>query len=121
MRGRRVLGGGGAVTLVAALVTGLMGNARDQELQRVSRTMCPQRECGLLAPNQRLQLARVNSEMKTYYTVTNVLLGIGGVSLAAAGVWYLLSPRAHDRDEGEVAVLPYVASGGVGGYVRLVF
>lgn len=96
------LGAGGVVMLGTALVTGLLGSARDAEVRRFARACAAPCDPG---SEQRQKAEALQSEVGTLYTATNILVVAGAVSVAGAAVWFLLAPRAGSREQ---AVLPEV-------------
>jgi hypothetical protein len=113
-----IVGSVGVLTLTAALVTGVMGNARDEELHQVAKT-CPAGNCGSLPADQQRAIAHTQSSMETLYAATNVLLIVGAASVTTAVVWYLALPSPDDHQA--VMVAPYVVPGSAGGTLRLSF
>ena len=75
--------GVGGVSLIAALITGLLTRATNQELSRNcdSDEVCPDHLESVMDHGERLKLA------------TNVLLGVGLGAVAAGTTWWLLANR----------------------------
>jgi hypothetical protein len=107
-----LLGSAGGLMLSAALVTGLMGHSRDAEIRRAAQA-CAGPAC-MFAPQERIELLRLQDQISTFYAVTNVLLVVGGITTASSVVWYFLRPTPSEH---EVSVLPYVERGGAGARV----
>jgi hypothetical protein len=110
-----VLGGAGVAMLAGGLVTGLLGQARDADVrgfaQRCSDPCDP-------PPEQRAELQKLQSEVNTLFTATNILVISGGASVAAAVAWYLLRPTSADS---EVSLVPVVAPSEAGAKVTVRF
>jgi hypothetical protein len=102
--GAIIVGGTGVALLAGGLVTGLMGQGRDAEIRRFGR------ECTAPCdppPEQRAKIKQLQSEVKTLYTTTNILIVVGGVSVVAAVGWVLLWPKAADSDR--VSFTPFAS------------
>lgn len=105
-----LLGGAGAVALSAGLVTYLVANHMQSEIERVERAcMHPCR----FAPDSELRLMRDQDTTSTLFTISDVVLIAGGVSLAGSLLWYALRHTPDDPPP-EVALIPWVGSGRLG-------
>lgn len=94
--GAWIVGGAGALLLVAGGVTGFIGLGKKSDLE----DRCPDNTCRYTSAEQKDEYESDKDSLKTLGTTTTVLLTAGGVLVAGGATWLLLGSRSDASQTG---------------------